>query len=64
MKRAFRLTLTAVAGLLAVQFTQAQGGALPLATRPLQYTGTAGMDAQGAVQLRTAPLQYSGIAGR
>jgi hypothetical protein len=40
------------------------GGALPLRTQPLQFTGIEGTGAQGALPLRTAPLQYTGIAGR
>lgn len=69
MNRRTRLTLTAAASLVAVQLTQAQGGAtaaaLPLATRPLQFTGSAGTDAHAAaLNLRTGELRFTGIAGR
>jgi hypothetical protein len=70
MNRRIRLTLAA-AGLLATQLvTQAQGSAtsaaLPLSTRPLQFTGVGGTnaDAEALMSLRTGELRFTGIAGR
>lgn len=71
MKQAYRWTLVASAVLLTAQATQAQSGssasALQLTTRPLQFSGTAGADANDSsdsLTLRTRSLQFTGVAGR